>query len=547
MFKRVKSVFKKGDKEPKEPKEPKPKRKGLLRRRTRQRADSEMLPPPHDSQYIAGDYDHDEHIMHSRSGSIHTDDHSMLGPAGTARSAAPTMMVPPPGSSYARSHHTMSQYPGQYPAHELLNPAAAPLHPFPTTGPSLHSNLMGYPDQHGYVPASMHEGHHVTTHVPTEHDDEPPLPVRIREAGSIAPSHNGGPVPAVDAPPPPPPVAHSRSRNISNESGPPPAPPQVTRSATLGRSNGYGTTHSRAGRRRENLQQDAGDDGVYGEYDAARTLRRIKNLSGLEHPNFGWSKCTGNKKAVCVGINYVGSSHALDGCVEDAKRMYRLLVDKFKFPRENVMVLTDEAEDERNLPTKQNIQRAMQWLSYDAQPHDSLFFHYSGHGGQIRDTNGDEVDGMDEMIFPVDYEDQGVLIDDTIHDLLVKPLPSACRLTALFDSCHSGSIMDLVYLYHSDGRIMGTDVTPKFKASKMTPAEVICWSGSTDSGAAADADINGLQVGAMSYAFVKAIRNNPGISFAGLLTELRRNTRKFHQRPQLSASHRINVSRRFIM
>ena len=99
--------------------------------------------------------------------------------------------------------------------------------------------------------------------------------------------------------------------------------------------------------------------------------------------------------------------------------------------------------------------------------------------------------------------------------------------------------MDLVYLYHSDGRIMGTDVTPKFKAEKMTPAEVICWSGSTDSGSAADANINGLQVGAMSYAFAKAIRNNPGITFAGLLTELRRNTRKFHQRPQLSASHRI--------
>ena len=76
-------------------------------------------------------------------------------------------MVPPPGSSYARSHHTMSQYPGQYPAHELLNPAAAPLHPFTTTGPSLHNSLMGYPDQHGYVPASMHDGHHAPTHVPS--------------------------------------------------------------------------------------------------------------------------------------------------------------------------------------------------------------------------------------------------------------------------------------------------------------------------------------------------------------------------------------------
>ena len=90
-----------------------------------------------------------------------------------------------------------------------------------------------------------------------------------------------------------------------------------------------------------------------------------------------------------------------------------LCLDKFKFPRENIMVLSDDAEDERNLPTRENIMRAMQWLAYDAHEHDSLFFHCtsfslllavsrslldidSGHGGQIRDTNGDEVDGMDE-------------------------------------------------------------------------------------------------------------------------------------------------------
>lgn len=126
---------------------------------------------------------------------------------------------------------------------------------------------------------------------------------------------------SAEAPPPPPPVAHSRSRNISDESGPPPAPgPQVTRSATVGRGNQYGSaTHSRAGRRRANMQvrdfahkptarahgllrlQEA-DDPVYGEYDASRTLRRIKNLSGLEHPDFAWSKCTGNKRAVCVRL-----------------------------------------------------------------------------------------------------------------------------------------------------------------------------------------------------------------------------------------------------
>jgi hypothetical protein len=43
------------------------------------------------------------------------------------------------------------------------------------------------------------------------------------------------------------------------------------------------------------------------------------------------------------------------------------------------------------LPTRQNILASMQWLVQGAQPGDSLFFHYSGHGGSVRDRNGDEV------------------------------------------------------------------------------------------------------------------------------------------------------------
>jgi hypothetical protein len=35
---------------------------------------------------------------------------------------------------------------------------------------------------------------------------------------------------------------------------------------------------------------------------------------------------------------------------------------------------------------------------------------------------------------------------DGSHDMLVKPLPAGCRLTAIFDSCHSGTVMDLPYV-----------------------------------------------------------------------------------------------------
>ncbi len=36
----------------------------------------------------------------------------------------------------------------------------------------------------------------------------------------------------------------------------------------------------------------------------------------------------------------------------------------------------------------------------------------SGHGGQIKDKDGDEVDGYDEVIFPVDYKTAGCIVDD---------------------------------------------------------------------------------------------------------------------------------------
>ena len=76
------------------------------------------------------------------------------------------------------------------------------------------------------------------------------------------------------------------------------------------------------------------------------------------------------------------------------------------------MVLTDDQRSPNLIPTKSNILRAMELLVQDAKPGDSLFFHFAGHGYRVEDLDGDEADGWDEAICPVDYESQGYIIDD---------------------------------------------------------------------------------------------------------------------------------------
>lgn len=74
-----------------------------------------------------------------------------------------------------------------------------------------------------------------------------------------------------------------------------------------------------------------------------------------------------------------------------------------------------------------------------------------GHGGQTKDLDGDEPDGFDEVIYPVDFRHNGHITDDEMHRIMVRPLQGGVRLTAIFDSCHSGTALDLPYIYSTQG------------------------------------------------------------------------------------------------
>lgn len=157
---------------------------------------------------------------------------------------------------------------------------------------------------------------------------------------------------------------------------------------------------------------------------------------------------SGNFKALMIGINYVGSSAELRGCHNDVDTMMRYL-NSHGYDESGMRILCDDGQHEN--PTKQNIMDGMSWLVEGASAGDSLFFHYSGHGASVRDDDGDEADGKDECLVPVDYnEGAGLLRDDDVFKLLVAPLGDGVTLTCVLDCCHSGTILDLPYMFKAD-------------------------------------------------------------------------------------------------
>ncbi|KAF8250126.1 hypothetical protein K440DRAFT_619559 [Wilcoxina mikolae CBS 423.85] len=304
--------------------------------------------------------------------------------------------------------------------------------------------------------------------------------------------------------------------------------------------------------------------------------------------SFAYSNCSGKRKALLIGINYFGQKGQLRGCINDVKNMSRFLHERFNYKWDDMVILTDDQQHPKSQPSKQNILTAMHWLVKDAQPNDSLFFHYSGHGGQTKDLDGDESDGYDETIYPSDFRFTGHIVDDEMHRIMVQPLKPGVRLTAIFDSCHSGSALDLPYLYSTSGKqkepnlakeaglglfgalqayskgdlgavassafgiakrlTTGRNAEEKAMRTKTSPADVIQWSGSKDSQTSADATEGGQATGAMSYAFIKALSKNPQQSYAQLLNSIRDElAAKYSQKPQLSCSHPLDTSLLYVM
>ena len=141
------------------------------------------------------------------------------------------------------------------------------------------------------------------------------------------------------------------------------------------------------------------------------------------------------RRALLVGLNhYPNPANNLKGCINDVLQTSKILQEAYGFDdARQIRMLTDERA------TTAAIVDRLRWLVAGSQAGDVLVFHYSGHGSQVRDRHGDELDdGLDEIICPYDLDWDRPFTDDDMH-AIISPLAPHANLTVILDCCHAGT------------------------------------------------------------------------------------------------------------
>jgi len=132
-----------------------------------------------------------------------------------------------------------------------------------------------------------------------------------------------------------------------------------------------------------------------------------------------------------IGLNgvsadaYSGWDGPLAACEFDAKDMASIAKSRHM---KATVLLTKKATRAATLSHIRSAAKAL-------KAGDLFFMSYSGHGGQVPDTNGDESDHQDETWCLYD----GQLIDDELYFELSR-FAAGVRILVLSDSCHSGTV-----------------------------------------------------------------------------------------------------------
>ena len=244
------------------------------------------------------------------------------------------------------------------------------------------------------------------------------------------------------------------------------------------------------------------------------------------------------KLALLIGINYTGQNNSLNGCINDVYNIKQVLTEQYDYLENNITILTDESEIK---PTTANIINKLYELAIETKTKpdiEEIFVSYSGHGYYIRDSSGDEKDNKDEVIIPLNYSRAGVISDDMLNNIFSLINPNT-RTIALFDCCHSGSILDLKYRYISG------DYNILENKNCNVKSNIIMISGCMDNQTSSDAyglDEARAFSGAMTSSFLHTLKKfDYDLPVFKLLKHMRNylKEKNFTQVPQITSTNRI--------
>lgn len=152
------------------------------------------------------------------------------------------------------------------------------------------------------------------------------------------------------------------------------------------------------------------------------------------------------KRALVIGIgNYPDVDygwHSINGDNDIA--IVCEMLETNGFPSQNIIVLRNAQA------TYKGILTAFTKLKAHSKAGDIIYIHFSGHGQQITDLDGDEEEGYDEAWIPYDalqeptpsYQGERHLTDDRLNEELLqlrKKVGTEGRIIVVTDACHSGT------------------------------------------------------------------------------------------------------------
>lgn len=251
------------------------------------------------------------------------------------------------------------------------------------------------------------------------------------------------------------------------------------------------------------------------------------------------------RRALLIGINKYQGLPRLQGSINDIETMRHILITRWGFSEKHIRMVTDEAA------TRVGILAALEQLVKDTGPEDTVYLHYSGHGSQVQDLNGDEKDdGLDETIVPQDGRTGEVrdITDDELDEMVARL--RARNALIVLDSCHSGTAtrsLDIrtrsvpedtrVELYRK-GVVTTRAVVP------VISSRYVLMTGAASHQEALDGPVDGRYHGFFTYALSRSLGSSghgasPRAVFIGVERELKRIQTQFGRssmpEPQLEA------------